>query len=206
MNDESILVVCAANVCRSSLAELLLKRGLDDSIRITVSSAGMRANDGDRICTMVAELHNDDDGWREQAGEHRTSIVTAESVENAGLVLGASREIRGDLVRLSPVARDRAFTIKEAAYLGRGFIGQGDVRVVEYLEHLDRARARTTPLTAAGSNAKRLSLFSRTRRNSDPMSIADRHGGRGHRETLAEVETAIGAIVAQLNGDRRRVH
>ncbi|WP_435749118.1 hypothetical protein [Microbacterium sp. PMB16] len=202
MTGESILVVCAANVCRSPLAELALRRGLGSGSTITVSSAGVRASAGDPICTLVASLHDDDD-WTAQAKAHTAREVTAELIEQSTIVLAASREIRGELVRLAPRSRDWMFTIKEAAHLGAGFSSTASDRVVEYVAHLDRARSRAVPLAAPGDIGSRVRRLLGGRTSVDPTSIADRHGSRGHRETVTEVQTSIDTILAQLTGHRR---
>lgn len=202
MSTESILVVCAANVCRSPLAELALQRGLGADSSITVSSAGVRANEGDAICTLVASLH-DDEEWQAGARAHRAREVTAELIEQSSIVLAASRDIRGELVRLAPRSRDWMFTIKEAAHLGAGFSSTASDRVVEYVAHLDRARSRAVPLAAPGDVGSRVRRLWSGRGSADPASIADRHGTRGHRETINEVDTAVATILAQLSGHRR---
>ncbi|WP_309102940.1 hypothetical protein [Microbacterium sp.] len=202
MTDEKILVVCAANVCRSPLAELALRRGLGAESRLSVSSAGVRANAGDAICSVVASLH-DDDEWQVHAQAHRARQVTVEQIEQASIVLTASRDIRGELVRLAPRSRDWMFTIKEAAHLGEEFSSSAPDRVAEYVAHLDRARSRAVPLTSPTGVGARLRHLFGGRTAVDPTSIADRHGSRGHLETVDEVETAVGTILAQLRGHRR---
>ncbi|MFB8189391.1 hypothetical protein ACFC14_08680 [Microbacterium sp. NPDC055988] len=202
MTGEKILVVCAANVCRSPLAELALRRGLGPESSISVSSAGVRANDGDAICTLVSSLH-DDEGWAAQVEAHRARPVSVELIEQSTLVLAASRDIRGELVRLAPRSRDWMFTIKEAAHLGAGFSSSAADRVAEYVAHLDRARSRSVPLAVSNGVGSRVRRLFGNRGAADPSSIADRHGGRGHRETVAEVEAATASVVAQLGGHRR---
>lgn len=202
MTDEKILVVCAANVCRSPLAELALRRGLGADSPISVSSAGVRVNAGDPICSVVASVH-DDEEWQTQAQEHRARPVTLEQIEQASIVLTASRDIRGELVRLAPRSRDWMFTIKEAAHLGEGFSSSASDRVVEYVAHLDRARSRAVPLAPPGGIGTRLRHLFGSRAAVDPTSIADRHGSRGHLETVNEVEASVATILAQLGGHRR---
>lgn len=202
MTGESVLIVCAANVCRSPLAELALRRGLGTDSSISVSSAGVRANTGDPICTLVASLH-DGEQWDAQSRAHRAREVTVDLIEQSSIVLTASRDIRGELVRLAPRSRDWMFTIKEAAHLGVGFAFTAPDRVVEYVAHLDRARSRSLPLSAPAGLGSRLRRLAAGRSGTDPASIADRHASRGHRETIVEVETAIATIAAQLGGHRR---
>lgn len=117
-----------------------------------MSSAGVRVNEGDPICSAVASLH-DDAQWQAQAQSHRATPVTIEQIEQASIVLTASRDIRGELVRLAPRSRDWMFTIKEAAHLGEGFASSAPDRVAEYVAHLDRARSRAVPLTPSEASA-----------------------------------------------------
>lgn len=203
MTDGGILVVCTANVCRSPMAALVLRAGLGPTV--AVSSAGIRAEEGAAICALVASRRGEP-GWGAEAEEHRARRVTPEMVEGAGLVLAASREIRGELVRLAPRARARTFTMKEAARLGAGFTPGGDDLLTEYVGHLNGARVRVPPRPAPTA-ARRLRAFlmgvaSRggpsVALSEDPADIADRHGLGGHGETLDEVESAVADILAQL--------
>lgn len=202
MTDENILVVCAANVCRSPLAELALRRGLGSGAHISVTSAGVRANAGDPICPLVEARHEDEE-WQAQVQAHRARPVTLELIEQSSIVLAASRDVRSDLVRIAPRARDRMFTIKEAAYLGAGFSSSAPDRIAEYVAYLDRARSRAVPLTAPTGFVSRLRNRFGARSVTDPVSIADRHGSHGHAETISEVEAAVAEIVTQLGGHRR---
>lgn len=202
MTGESILVVCAANVCRSPLAELALRRGLGADSTISVSSAGVRATEGDAVCTLVSSLH-DDGEWHDQAQSHRARPVTRDLIEQSSLILTASRDIRGELVRLAPRSRDWMFTLKEAAHLGAGFSSAGPDRVADYVAYLDRARSRSMPLAGSDGVEHRIRRLFGNRGTVDPASIADRHGSRGHRETLTEVQSSIATILAQLGGHRR---
>lgn len=202
MTGGSILIVCAANVCRSPLAELALRRGLGDDSSVRVHSAGVRAEEGDPICTEVAARRTDEH-WQEQARAHRSREVTPEMLAAADLVLTASRDIRGELVRLAPELRDRMFTLREAAHLGAGFPAGGSEPVPDYVAYLDRARTRATPLGGSPGRGGALRRLFGGRSAADPASIADRHGSRGHADTISEVERTTEAIAAQLGGHRR---
>lgn len=203
MTGESILVVCAANVCRSPLAELTLRRGLGAGSAIAVHSAGVRAHEGDPICTEVAGRHSEDD-WQEEAKAHRARVVSPELLAGASLVLTASKDIRGELVRSAPEFRDRMFTLREAAHLGAGFRPGGSDPVTGYVAYLDRARTRAVPLGGTARRGRGVRRLFGSRSVADPTSIADRHGSRGHAETIREVEQAVDAIVTQIGEHRRR--
>ena len=100
MSAELLLLVCAANVCRSPLAELLLRRELDGLSEVRVESAGVGASGGARICELVAERHADAP-WVRAAQEHRSRSLTPELLASAALVLVADREVRSEVVRMS---------------------------------------------------------------------------------------------------------
>lgn len=202
MTGGSILIVCAANVCRSPLAELALRRGLGEGSAFVVRSAGVRAHDGDPICAEVAARHADE-GWQAQSRAHRAHEVTAEMLAEADLVLTASRDLRGELVRAAPEHRDRMFTLREAAHLGVGFAPGGSDVIADYVAHLDRARTRAAPLSGSPGRGGGLRRVFARRSVEDPASIADRHGSRGHAGTLSEVEQAVDAIRGQLGRYRR---
>lgn len=198
MSRDLILVVCSANVCRSPYAALLLRRGLAERDDIEIASAGTHAHDGEPMCALVAGRMTDRAG--RLASGSRT--LTADLLEQATLVLTASKDVRADVVKLSPLARDRTFTMVEAAHRGSGFAlsdHQDGGSLSDYVEHLDRARAT---LGAVPVRAHRWG-----RHSDDGISIEDRHGSRDrlHNKTLDEVEAAVGAIATQLGGIRVRV-
>ncbi|GAB3598420.1 arsenate reductase/protein-tyrosine-phosphatase family protein [Microbacterium tumbae] len=192
MSSDLILVVCTANVCRSPFAEMLMKADLDAS-GIRVESAGTHAHDGDAVCSLVAG-HRSTREWAELAASHGACAVSREMLDEAALILTASREVRGEVVRLSPAVRDRTYTLREAAYRGSRFERRTG-GVAEYASHLDRARSSLAPAPVARG------LRRRGRDTDDAMSIADRHGGsaRAHARTLKDVAEAAEAIIAQLN-------
>ncbi|MCR8670991.1 hypothetical protein NWP09_07535, partial [Agrococcus sp. HG114] len=126
----SILLVCAANVCRSPMAALTLRQRFDglaavDQVRI--ASAGVSADAGSPVCPSVSAFH-DDPEWREQAARHRSRVLDAEQVLGATLVLTASRAIRSSVAGALPERRDRVFTMREAAWLAQGFVREPGVQ------------------------------------------------------------------------------
>lgn len=199
MAESLILVVCTANVCRSRYAELLLRQGLADRTDIVCASAGTQALEGYEICRQVAARRTDS-GDSLVGGSRK---LTQDLVEEALLVLTASKDVRAEVVRLSPAARDRTFTLVEAAHRGTrfGLDGtQGRGTLADYLEHLDRARAEL------GSPAMPKRRWGR-RSDHDALSIEDRHGSRdcAHNKMLDEIEAPVRAIVEQLSRVRPKV-
>lgn len=118
----TVLVVCIGNVCRSPLAERLLRERLreqlgDLSEAVVVESAGTRAMAGRPMDAMAAQelgrlgLTSED---------FRARQLTERMANDAGLVLTATKELRSRVLEDAPGALRRAFTITEFAALVDG--------------------------------------------------------------------------------------
>ncbi|MGF6833466.1 protein-tyrosine phosphatase [Paenarthrobacter sp. TE4293] len=110
----SILTVCTGNICRSPLAEQLIRHELDavGLSRFQVLSAGLHAAAGAPMEPLPAALS------KEYGGNPDGSFgkqISAEVVEQAGLVLTMTRKQRDELVKKYPGAAQRAFTMAEFA-------------------------------------------------------------------------------------------
>lgn len=109
----TILTVCTGNICRSPLAEQLLAARLGAAgVPVTVTSAGTGALVGRAMPPEAAELSLRYGG---EPAEHRARQLTAGMVEQADLVLTASREQRGEVVSLFPRASRYTFTLAQFA-------------------------------------------------------------------------------------------
>ena len=110
----SILTVCTGNLARSPLAAQLLAARLRDVPAASVSSAGTHANAGDPMTGQAAALS------RQYGGEpegHHAVLLTSEAVQNADLVLTATRAHRAAAVTLAPRASRYTFTLRQFAHL-----------------------------------------------------------------------------------------
>ncbi len=117
----NILVVCAANVCRSPLAAAILTDRLASVgplHRVRVTSRGANAVAGVDCCTEIVNAARRSGIDAELLESHRSHTLQAEWVESADLVLTADRETRSCVVRLCHAAHPRTFTLREAAELG----------------------------------------------------------------------------------------
>jgi protein-tyrosine phosphatase len=134
-----ILTVCTGNICRSPLAEQLLRARLA-SLDVKVKSAGVSALVGvgmpDPALALATRLGVTD------ASSHVAQQVTADLVRGADLVLAMSREHRRALVELTPAATRKTFTIRELANIAAG-ISDDELRseVVGTTEAVDALRA-----------------------------------------------------------------
>jgi protein-tyrosine phosphatase len=114
-----ILVVCLGNVCRSPLAERVLRKRFDGLLgdrasSVEVSSAGVRALVGhpmdERTAAELVRLGGHPDGFE-------ATQITEVMVKDADLVLTASTALRSLVLAQAPRALRRTFTIREFATL-----------------------------------------------------------------------------------------
>ena len=118
----TVLFVCVGNVCRSPLAERLLRERLSDQLgdrsdEVVVESAGVRALVGRPMEAAAAQelarlgLTNEDFTARQ---------LTGRIANGADLVLTATKELRSRVLEEAPGALRRTFTITEFAALSAG--------------------------------------------------------------------------------------
>lgn len=185
-----ILVVCTGNVCRSPLAERLIRARLRAALgegadRFEVTSAGTRPLAGHpmdpRAAAAAAELGADAQGFAARE-------LTAEQVAGADLVLTAARAHRAAVVALCPAAHRYAFTIREFARIVEALPAD----TVDGAEPVDRA----TGLVAAAAARRG---FARPERAEDD-DVPDPMGG------TEEVFWTVAATIADaLAGPLRLV-
>ncbi|WP_417234547.1 low molecular weight phosphatase family protein [Arthrobacter sp.] len=106
-----MLLVCAGNVCRSPVAELLLSSWFssEDESGLAVSSAGTRALDGQLIEPRAAALLPGDI----VTSSFRARQLTPQMVRDADVVLCMDREVRSETVIMEPSALSRVFAVRE---------------------------------------------------------------------------------------------
>lgn len=110
-----VLFVCTANLCRSPIAEHLLRSKLEHrKTPWTVRSAGVAARNGLSLPAQTLRVLDESGiavtGWK-------TTRLTADLVRGADLVLTADADHRRAVVSLAPAAVAHTFTILEFARL-----------------------------------------------------------------------------------------
>ena len=115
MSGAHVLFVCTGNLCRSPLAEVLLRRrlterGIDDT---AVSSAGTWAahSRAPREAQVVAEELGCD------LADHRARRIDAGLLASADLVIGMTADHLIDVAHQAPETCDRLFKLSELARL-----------------------------------------------------------------------------------------
>ncbi len=170
-----ILVLCTGNVCRSPLAEELLRSALGDAAEVT--SRGTRAWPGQPFSPEMAALLLERTGI--DARTPGAVRLTAADVRAADLVLGMERAHRAAAVRLHPAAVRRVFTLTEFA----------------------RLVSETQPPSAGGGAEALAALVSRAHRGRRPVpaefdDIVD---------PIGQPQAVYEAVFDQIDGAVRRV-
>lgn len=113
-----ILTVCTGNICRSPLAETLLRTRLA-GLPGAVSSAGTLGLDS---AAMTAEAQQLADGLGIPANivrEHRSRQLTDAHLQRPDLILTMAREHRRAIVEMDPARLRTTFTVREFARLAQ---------------------------------------------------------------------------------------
>ncbi|BDZ44956.1 low molecular weight phosphatase family protein [Naasia aerilata] len=121
-----VLLVCSGNICRSPIAEQLLRARVEAPVEF--GSAGTLARPGmpmtDEAALMSRQHGGEPDG-------HLARRVTRELVQSSGLILTAAREHRARVVELFPRASAYTFTLRQFARLAAmAEVPEGDGRSV----------------------------------------------------------------------------
>lgn len=104
-----VLMVCAGNLSRSPSAMLLLRRDVPDD-GLLIGSAGVIAPVGEPTHPWTAAALT---ALGIDSSAHRARRLVPEHVEQADLVLAATRGLRADSVRLHPVGVAKVWTLRE---------------------------------------------------------------------------------------------
>jgi len=99
-----ILVVCVGNICRSPMAEVLLKSALREQDDITVESAGLGALVGHPASAYAVELMEE---LGEDISGHRARQIHPDMVSAADLVLVMESRHKRAIDDADPTARGK---------------------------------------------------------------------------------------------------
>jgi protein-tyrosine phosphatase len=112
-----IVMVCEGNICRSPLAEQLMRSRVGEAglhAAITVSSGGLGAVVGSPMDPTAAEQSR---RYRGRPDEFRARQLRSAIVNPADLVLTMTRQQRDDVVQRYPRILQRTFTLTEFSKL-----------------------------------------------------------------------------------------
>ena len=106
-----ILTVCTGNICRSPLAEQLLKSALRGVGHIEFDSAGTQAMVDNPMPEHSLEIAKNNE--ISDAELHRGKQLLEAHLDSADLILAMDRGHRRKIVELSPRATRKVFTVRE---------------------------------------------------------------------------------------------
>ena len=134
-----VLVVCTGNVCRSPVAEQVLRARFGERFA-RFSSAGTFALVGAQRPEQAQQLART--LGAEPGPVHAPRMLDADLIDRADLVLALTREHRAEIVRLLPRANRRTVTLREAARLLESLAAAPGIET-------DLARLRAQPVPDA---------------------------------------------------------
>lgn len=189
----SILTVCSGNICRSPLAEQLLRAGTREWSEVTVASAGTTALVGEPMTEQAQALSFEFGG--DGAETHRARELTEEQLRDADLVLGLSREHRRAIVELYPRATRHAFTLREFARLVAG-ITDDDLEHAATLSPTDIV-GRLTELVEVAASRRGL-VEPPDSPNDDNVIDPYRQSADVYRQSADQVVPAVNTVLSQF--------
>jgi protein-tyrosine phosphatase len=184
----AILTVCSGNICRSPLAEQLLRVGLAPWPEVKLASAGTIGLTGQSMPAQAADLSRHFGG---DPSTHVAQVLTAEHLATADLVFAMSREHRRAIVELVPRAIRYTFTIREFA------------RLIGELTDDDLEEAAALPLDdVAGRFSTLVGLAASQRGSVAPLASTDddvvdpyRRSDEVYVESAQQLVPAVNAVV-----------
>ncbi|MEO8220369.1 MAG: hypothetical protein ABI563_06255 [Specibacter sp.] len=177
----SVLIVCAANLCRSPLIAFAAGRAGG----VITMSAGLLARDGMPMCPMSATRISLHDGGARHVESFRSRALSSLDLDGFDLLLTATTAMRSDVVKQHPKLRGKTFTVLETLALGKMPLSGTELDEVRSNGPAAVMFARRG--TVSSSPARRRALL-RSRENS--LDISDGHTDRGNRHHLATADLA----------------
>jgi protein-tyrosine phosphatase len=114
-----ILTVCTGNICRSPLAEQVLRSRLRP-LDVRVASAGTSAMIDSPMTPEAARIAASLGVAADDSAAHRGRWLTERELITPDLVIAMTREHRKSIVELSPARMRSAFTVREFERLASG--------------------------------------------------------------------------------------
>ena len=116
-----IMFICTGNICRSAMAEKLLKKkALDKGKKeLEVYSCGIYAQDGD-VPTWEAKRTMKDE-YDIDMTEHKATNIRNSNIENMDLILCATISHKIAVLDMYPYLKEKVFTMKEYVNYSREY-------------------------------------------------------------------------------------
>ena len=123
-----IMFICTGNICRSAMAEKLLKKKvLDNNVKdIEVYSCGIYAQDGD-VPTWEAEKVMKEE-YNIDMTEHKATNIRNSDIEEMDLILCATVNHKITVLDMYPNLKEKIFTMKEYVNYSREYHDSMNIR------------------------------------------------------------------------------
>ena len=123
-----IMFICTGNICRSAMAEKLLKKKvLDNNVKdIEIYSCGIYAQDGD-VPTWEAEKVMKEE-YNIDMTEHRATNIRNSDIEEMDLILCATVSHKNAVLDMYPNLKEKVFTMKEYVNYSREYHDSMNIR------------------------------------------------------------------------------
>ncbi len=109
-----IMFICTGNICRSAMAEAMLKKMLEENKKnIEVYSCGISADEGDIPTQNAIDVMNE---YGIDLKKHRATNIKYSNIEKMDVILCATLSHKIFVIKLYPELKDKIFTLKE--YVG----------------------------------------------------------------------------------------
>lgn len=210
----TVLIVDGSDVCRAPIIEFALQKqfaGEGPLAAEAVLSRGLETPGQQLICDLAAGRLGASMRSATFSVSHRSRALAVADTEQADLILTAERAHRSAVVRTSPIARGRTFTLKEALVLTSVLTDEvhtgrspRPTTLAETVALLDEVRG-SIPLIEPPMHT---SVFHRDRAlpSSDPLALVDGHEDAAlHRHATDEayqVALTLGSRLVDLMEDR----
>ncbi|WP_308122959.1 arsenate reductase/protein-tyrosine-phosphatase family protein [Microbacterium marinilacus] len=184
--------MCTGNVCRSPLAEALLREAIGSGAQI--SSAGVRALAGEGMTPETRRLAGEHGVPPAGVEGHVARQLTEQMLHESDLVLAMAREHRRRVVELDPGRLRVTFTARELERLVR------DVPDAEIAEELAGERDPRTRLRLALAYIASLRHLSEPPADPADDDVLDPYGrsGETYEESAAQLVPALEQIARVL--------
>ena len=128
MRKMKIMFICTGNICRSAMAQWLLKQKLEDKEikNVEVYSCGVYAQDGD-IPTWEAKRVMMDE-YSIDMNKHRATNIVNSNIKEMDLILCATSRHKRDVLRIYPELEGKVFTMKEYVGYDREYHDKIDIK------------------------------------------------------------------------------
>ena len=123
-----IMFICTGNICRSAMAEWLLKQKLKDKKieNIEVYSSGIYAQDGELSTWEARRVMMDE--YSIDMSKHRATNIVNSKIKEMDLILCATSRHKRDVLRIYSELEGKVLTMKEYVGYDREYHDKIDIK------------------------------------------------------------------------------